>query len=217
MSEILEAISLPTEDIDLLQACVSGDLQRKPKPLSGINRTRLSDRLATRAAQQLFDALFGDRHRVQDANKLRRNQPGYDFIVDDQFRIQVKAGCYVESFGWAHKVGGSGADLDFDFLLGVDLGVMLDGRQGRLASVDIPVKPFPDFYCIPGVAVRNWVELGRRINARGNHLYLYKRPINPKTKEAQRQTLELADYRGRFDLLTEAVLDLAPLEATRRD
>ncbi|MEX1663777.1 hypothetical protein AB4874_19600 [Thioclava sp. 15-R06ZXC-3] len=214
---VLEAVSLPTEELGLLQSCVLGDLLRQPKPLTGVARMRLSDRLATQATHQLLNALLGRVHKVSDANDIRRNQPGYDFIVDDHFRVQVKAGCYVESFGWAHKVGGSGADLDFDFLLGVDLGVMLNGRQGRLARVDIPVKPFPDFYCIPGATVREWVDLGRRVNARGNHIYLYKRPINLETKEAQRQTLELADYLGRFDLLSAAISGAVPLETSHRD
>jgi hypothetical protein len=42
---------------------------------------------------------------------------------------------------------------------------------------------------------------GRRVNGRGAHIYLYKYPLKPGTKEEIGQTRGLADWRGRFDVL----------------
>ncbi|MTH94969.1 hypothetical protein [Roseibium sp. RKSG952] len=171
---------------------------------------KLSDEIGTLAVADLLLPLTNQGHVVEDANNIRMNQPGYDFIVDRSFRIQVKTGTYVESFGWAHKVGGSGADLEFDFLIGVDLGVLLNGNLGRLATKNIPIKDTPDFYLIPGDVVRSWVKQERRVNKRGNHIYYYKRKLNQNTKEAQTQTLELFDYLNNFDLLEKTIRRVLP-------
>ncbi len=161
---------------------------------------RLPDRLATEAANALFSRL-APVCPVQDANHIRRNQPGNDFLADGRIRVQLKGNSFVESIGWAQTPDPAAADLAFDLLLAVDLGVVLDGRVGRLAGQPIPVKPFVDYYLVPGAVVREWVALGRRVNGRGAHIYLYKYPLQPGIKEEIGQTQELADWRGRFAVL----------------
>jgi hypothetical protein len=79
----------------------------------------LSDRLATAAAWALLRQLV-PRHRVVDANSQRRNQPGYDFLIDGRVRVQLKGGTFVESIGWAHTPDPKAADLAFDVLLAVE-------------------------------------------------------------------------------------------------
>lgn len=139
--------------------------------------------------------------RPEDANLRRRNQPGYDFLIDGRIRIQLKGNSFVESIGWAHTPDPAAPDLGFDLLVAADLGVVLDGRVGRLAAKPIPVKPVIDFYLVPGDVVRSWVAQRRRVNARGAHIYLYKYPLTPGTREDQGQTRELAEWQGRFDVL----------------
>ncbi|WP_191059583.1 hypothetical protein [Geminicoccus harenae] len=184
----------------LLESCVHASVLRRPAPIRGHERARLSDRLATEAADALFSQL-APVCPVQDANHIRRNQPGYDFLVDGRIRVQLKGNSFVESIGWAHSPDPAAADLAVDLLLAVDLGVVLDGRVGRLAGKPIPVRPFVDYYLVPGTVVREWVAAGRRVNGRGAHIYLYKYPLQPGTKEEIGQTRELADWRGRFDVL----------------
>ncbi len=83
----------------------------------------------------------------------------------------------------------------YDFLVEGQIGVVLDGRVGRLAGRPIPVKPCVDYYLVPGTLVREWVAMGRRVNGRGAHIYLYKYPLKPGSKEEIGQTRELADWR----------------------
>lgn len=193
----------PEEERRLLEGCVHASVLRRPAPLSPAERVALSDRLATEAAWALLGQLR-PHWRVEDANARRRNQPGYDFLLDGRVRVQLKGGTFVESIGWTHK-GPGRADLDFDVLLAVDLGVTLDGGVGRLANKGIPVKPHADFYVVPGEVVRAWVAEGRRVNARGTHIYMYKYPLRPGTRENLCQTPELAGWRCRFDVLTAAL------------
>jgi hypothetical protein len=149
----------PTEpERALLESCVHASVLRRPPPMPGHERARLSDRPATEAANALLSRL-APICRVKDANHVRRNQPGYDFLVDGRIRVQLKGNGFVESIGWAHSPDLAAADLAFDLLLAVDLGVVLDGRVGRLAAKPIPVKPFVDYYLVPGAVVREWVAM----------------------------------------------------------
>src|SRR3546814_3067438 len=96
-------------------------------------------------------------------------------------------------------------------MLVVDLGVMLDGRVGRLLNKPILVKDFADYYVVPGEIVRDWVRVGRRVNARGSHIYMYKYPLRAGTKEEQCQTRELAKWLNRFDRSEEHTSELQSL------
>lgn len=145
-----------------------------------------------------------------EASPERRLKLTYGALHDTAFRyaftynpwpVRLKGNSFVESIGWAHFPDPNAADLAFDLLLAVDIGVTLDGRIGRLAAKPIPVKPVIDFYLVPGPVVRNWVAEGRRVNRRGAHIYLYKYPLKPGSKEETGQIPELACWRGRFDVL----------------
>ena len=64
------------------------------------------------------------------------------------------------------------------------------------------IKPYVTFYVIPGDVVRAEVELGRRVNKFGAHLYLYKKELRQTTKEYERQWQAMANWRNRFDVIT---------------
>lgn len=196
---------LPEHTRRLLEDCVRASVLGTPSPLAARQRIALSDELATAAAWALLRQLQ-PHHQVIDANHLRRNQPGYDFLIDGRVRLQLKGGTFVESIGWAHTPDPRAADLDFDILLAVDMGVTLDGRVGRLACKPIPVQEAVVYYVVPGDIVRSWVTEGRRINKRGAHIYLYKYPLKKGCKEEYCQTYELATWRNRFDVLKAALV-----------
>ncbi len=63
----------------------------RPRSLPQGGRKRLSESVAMDAVDALLSQLEPE-HRFHDANSVRMNQPGYDFLVDDRVRIQVK-GC----------------------------------------------------------------------------------------------------------------------------
>src|SRR3546814_17803771 len=95
-------VRVPEPERQLLEQCVHASVRRTPAPLTARERIVLSDRLATEAAWALLQQLR-PRYEVEDANVLRRNQPGYDFLIDQRVRVQLKGGTFVESIGWPHS------------------------------------------------------------------------------------------------------------------
>jgi len=186
-------------DLDLLQADVCADVLRQTRLLTPHQRRAMSDRLAIEAALAVLRQLE-PRHSVADANTVRRNQPGFDFLVDGGIKVQVKGATYVEGFGWAVK---SEKALDFDVLIYVDIGVVINGNVGRLSSAAIPVKPYADYYIVPINIVKELLNKRRAINGRGNNLYLWKRLLNPNTAEYRGQAVELLEWLGRFDVIDQ--------------
>lgn len=203
--QIIDPEFAPSEpDRQLLERCVHASVLGKPSPLSAHERRVLSDRIATAAAWALLRQLE-PKHQVIDANQRRRNQPGYDFLVDEHVRLQVKGGTFVESIGWSHSANVDAVDLSFDVMIAVDIGVTLDGRVGRLAEKNLPRKESVDYYVIPVSVVKNWIMKGQHVNKRGAHIYLYKRELRPGSKEEIGQTRELTDWKNRFDAIEAAV------------
>ncbi|QQP91271.1 hypothetical protein IGS68_08725 [Skermanella sp. TT6] len=150
---------------------------------------------------------------VVDADEIRRNMPGYDILVGDRLRVQVKGGTYVDSIGWAHTANRpEAADLNFDIEIAVDIGAILDPRplgRRRDGREDIPMRRYVDFYIIPGDVIRAQVAKGIHVNGRGVHLYLYKRRIRPGTKEHDCQWFGMAEWRNRFDVVENALKALS--------
>ena len=187
--------------IDLLNQAVREDVLKLPSSLARGQRKRLSEQIAIDATMAMLATVCPD-SIVIDANTSHRNVPGYDLLVDGRIRLQVKGGTYVESVGWTHSIRPNAADLDYDVMVFVDAGVMLDARVGRLERFEIPQKSHVEFYVVPNAVVRGWVQGGRHINGKGAHIYAYKRPLTPGTREHDGQTRELFDWRNRFDVIT---------------
>lgn len=168
-------------------------------------RKQLSKRLAMEATMAMLEPLSKSMP-VVDADTIRVNMPGYDILVDGWLRIQVKGGTYVDSIGWAHSPESTdAADLQFDIEVAVDIGCVLNPRPFGMRGdgrENVPVEPRVAFYIIPGDVVRAEVARGRRVNKRGAHLYFYKRELRQSTKEYAGQWREMAEWRGRFDVIT---------------
>jgi hypothetical protein len=196
--------------IDRLNVAVANEISTgKAGVFSRGERHRLSEMLAMDAAMAMLRPV---RRLMTVIDDLRRNMPGYDILVGDRLRIQVKGGTYVDSIGWTHTAGLPEAkDLQLDIEVVVDIGVVLNPRPfgpRRDGRDQIPLQPHVDFYIIPGDVVRAQVATGARVNRAGAHLYLYKQRLRPGTKEHERQWLGLAEWRNRFDVIEVAVRSL---------
>jgi hypothetical protein len=195
--------------LDLLNLAVLQEIRDgKASAFKGHERKKLSGDLAMDATMALL-APARKAMSVVDVNDARRNMPGYDILVADHLRIQVKGGTYVDSVGWAHTAHNpAAADLAFDIEIVVDVGVVLDPRPlGRRndGRDQVPLKPHVDFYIIPGEVVRSQVGRADHINGRGAHLYLYKRTKKAGDQEYRGQWFELPTWRNRFDVLEAAL------------
>jgi hypothetical protein len=173
-----------------------------PRP-SQSELAALSDEIATAALWALLRPYQDAGIPVVDANDWRRNQPGYDFLVDDRVRIQLKSSSYLDCIGWAQKTG---AAMEFDVLVFVDIGITMDkSYYAPLAPHRLPTRPCLDFYVIPQSVVAGWVAAPRYVTRRGVMLYSYARPVQPGTKEAAGQTHEIRSWRDRFDIIDDLV------------
>lgn len=132
---------------------------------------------------------------IEDANLKRRNQPGFDVLIDGSYRVQVKGNTNFQTVQFSHK-SLDGADLDYDLVLVVDIGVTLDGNDASKPLTFAPVKTCADIYAVPNSVVRNWLAEGRCVNKRGNWIHFYKTP-----SRASGQIPELREYLDRPDLI----------------
>jgi hypothetical protein len=126
----------------LLNEAVRADVLGRPSPFMRGERKRLSERLATEATLALL-APIRSSHKVEDANEQRRQMPGYDLVIDQRLRIQVKGGTYVESVGWTQSDSPNAADLEYDVLVLVDLGSCSMGGMADLRSIGSRSKTLP--------------------------------------------------------------------------
>jgi hypothetical protein len=125
----------------------------KPRTLPTRKRTHMVGTIAELVAmERIAIALPGS--RVMNANDVRRNNPGYDLLVDDRVRIQVKGSAWVELIGWSHVSDVKDVGLDYDAVAFVDLGCCIDGRVGRLTHILPAPRTEPDIYIVPVTDVR---------------------------------------------------------------
>jgi hypothetical protein len=186
------------KDLFSLEMNLRSQVETGKTLLSKSERTAISERIAEEAIRVLL-APLGE--RAKDANAKRLNQPGYDFTIDDNIRIQVKGNTFVECVQWSHK-GSSpyDADLEYDVLIAVDIGIVLRKDFGRLKRYNLPKMDTVDFYIVPNEVVRKYLPTARKTKA-GTFLYRYHRPLNINTKEYKNQFFQMSEYKNRFDLL----------------
>jgi hypothetical protein len=164
-----------------LQEGVRCDVLKQGPGLSKAERIRISEQIAEEAVEALLAPLAG---RFVNANTLRMNQPGYDYLVDNTLRLQVKGSSYVETVQFCHKSGDATSlpCLRYDVIIIVDIDVFLESNFGRLAKYEIPVKDTVDFYIVPIDEII--AHLPHAIeNKAGRYVTWWKRPLNPNTKE----------------------------------
>ena len=204
MNRIVDPLYRPPEKLrNALQESVRYDVLKQGSGLSKTERIRISEKIAEEAVEALLASFTG---RVVNANTLRINQPGYDYLVDNNLRLQVKGSSYVETVQFSHKSGDIAflACLGYDVIIIIDIGVTLESNFGRLAKYEIPVKDTVDFYIVPLdeiiVHLPNAIE-----NKAGRYVTWWKRPLNPNTKEYQKQFFKFPEYRNNFRVLDNLI------------
>lgn len=117
----------------VLNAYVAASVNAGPKPIGVPAREELSESVAVEASLATLRQLFPGEH-CTDANLLRANQPGFDILLGNRIRIQVKGSSYVEGVQFFLRPDVDGAHMDFDFLICVDMGVTLEKAMEDLAD-----------------------------------------------------------------------------------
>ena len=163
----------------------------------------VTERIAEEACEALLRQLEAQQHKWVSANAVRRNQRGYDYLVNDKIRVQVKGTDTVEQVGWAHKPDITHPSFDFDVLVFVHVGACLDTSYGKFAKYNWKAQPFVDYYIIPNEIIRQWVGNPRYLNKGRVELYWNRRPYPADSKQHMGQTREILEYRDRFDHLVD--------------
>ena len=183
-----------------LEANLKASMEKTGETLNRIERMKISEKIAEDAVMSLLKPIAG---RFIDANKLKVNQPGYDFLIDDSLRVQVKGNSFVECVQWTHKGNDpSLACLAYDVIVIVDIGVAIKKDFGRLAKYNIETKDTVDFYIIPRDEVLNHLTTCRE-NKMGKVIYWYKRELNQEHKEYKMQYFNLPKYKNNFAILND--------------
>lgn len=193
----------PVKLRNALQSAVRYDVLKQGPGLSRDERIRVSEQIAEEAVEALLAPFTG---KFINANTLRMNQPGYDYLIDNNLRLQVKGSSYVETVQFCHKSGDVAflPCLGYDVIIIVDIGVTMESNFGRLAKYDIPVKDTVDFYIVPIEEVI--AHLPHAIeNKAGRYVTYWKRPLNPNTKEYQKQFFNFPKYRNNFGILDNLI------------
>ena len=181
-----------------LEANLKASIEKTGGTLGKNERMKLSEKIAEDAVKSLLAPIEG---RFIDANKLKVNQPGYDFLIDNSLRVQVKGNTFVECVQWIHKGHDpSLACLGYDVIIIVDIGVTLNKDVGRLSKYNIETKDTVDYYIIPIIDVLNQLNFCIE-NKAGKIICWYKRELNKETIDYKRQFFELPKYLNNFSIL----------------
>ncbi len=193
---------LPNDDLKALQSYCQEELIGIPvakRTLSLQLRTRMLERHGEVAALELLHQHLPGA-KIINANDTRRNQRGYDLLVNDSLRIQVKGRCWVELIDFSVKPFSNEASWESDLWIAVDFGPLIDGRWGRLAG-DNSVAPRHeiDFYIAPTSELRQLVsrKYGKEFNSR-TRLWFGK---IEKYRRSKYHTSELLKYKNAFHYL----------------
>jgi len=163
--------------------------------------TKYVGNVGERCAKALLSERFPSA-TIMDANEVRMNQSGHDFVVSDKGRalVSVKALAHVEGFGWLQ--GSSEKSLAFDIVLHINFGCMLTPK-GRYARFGIPVRQGPEVYIVPRRTVAIWTRDAAYGMRKTRWIYCWNRRPGPKDDAAQRR--ELLEWKDRLDILADAV------------
>ena len=140
-----------------------------------IAQTRLTERrriLDTHAMAYVLGELRARRPGVTvvDANTIKMNNPGYDILVDDRIRIQVKGRCWIEMIDFAVPTLEKAKAWESDFWIAVDFAGLIDGRHGKYATTpEMAPSGRIDPYILPLPFSGRWPKMGSLpLNVRGS-------------------------------------------------
>lgn len=170
-----------------------------------IARTRLMERRRILDTHAMAYALGELRARhpgatVVDANTIKMNNPGYDIMIDDRIRIQVKGRCWIEMIDFAVPTLEKAKAWESDFWIAVDFAGLIDGRHGKYATTpEMAPNGRIDPYILPTAALRKMAEDGFATAKRPRI-----RAIKPGSQYSSRHHMpELFGFRCRWDLIRD--------------
>ncbi len=199
MSLLVNPLYAPTDELKAaLQEEHKSFTIYKKHIIDTASRKKMSERIAEDAVEALFAPI---KWRVVNANILRKNQPGYDYLIDGKVKVQVKGNTWAEMVQFLHKGDDPSLPcLDYDVIIIVDIGAILQSNFGKLEKYNLKASQHVNFYIFSREVVLAQLKYSM-INKAGIYVYYYKYPLNPSTKECQKQFLDFPTYRNRFDIL----------------
>lgn len=198
------------EDLGLLQTALRSKLEKSPAGPSRQGRVNLSARLGEEAALALFSPLAQANVPVIDANTIRRNHPGFDYLLNGHLRVQVKCSTHYNCVQTSFK---SDVQTAFDVLLMVDVGCMLDARFGPHRDRPLVSSAAVEYYVVPQSVVVAFLNSETCIvNGKGRWFYCFRdwvqAEMNP-TRDFKGQYFDLHTWRSRWDVIEDALVRAA--------
>ncbi len=123
------------------------------------HRTALLDQHAMSATEHLL-APMRQAGRLKNAEQeIRRHNPGFDFVIDSWFRIQVKGRSWVEAIDFGAPALSKAAAWQSDLWVMVNFGSLLDGRHGAyFGDEKMAASSEIEWYIAPTTVVRAIAE-----------------------------------------------------------
>lgn len=188
---------VPQDDRDFLEAYCRDDLTR-----TSISRERQTQRrqLLNRHAMAFTLEELRARHpgsTVVDANTIKMNNPGYDILIDDRIRIQVKGRCWKEMIDFAIPALEKEKAWQSDFWIAVDFAGLINGCFGRYANTtEMAPNGQIDPYTLPTAFLRKIAEDGFATSKRPRI-----RAIKPGSQYSKRHHMpELFRFKGNWSI-----------------
>lgn len=191
---------VPSTDLEFLTVyCRDNVFGRKIEKPRQAARRKLLDSHAMAYALSKFAALYPG-HTFIDANIARPNNPGFDILMDESIRIQVKGRCWKEMIDFAVPSLSSRKGWESDIWVCVDFAGLIDARFGKYEDVqEMAPTGEIDMYVAPTHHLRKLTE---------QHLSHQKRPrllaLKPGARASRKTSMpKLLKYKNQFGILEE--------------
>jgi hypothetical protein len=181
-----------------------------PKTVPPRARSSVSAQIAVEAVELLLAPLRTS-YEVTDMEKVRRNFPGYDFLIHQRgtvaspdpaqnhgLRVQVKGSLHPDWIGFPHGKGRTAA-REYDVVILVDGGLSVTARLAHFSRY--PVTTAVDLYVLPREIVHRQVDHASQGHRQLQYLSYYRPPLRPPAKDVAFNFNDLPGYRNRFDLI----------------
>tara|TARA_R100001163_G_C5065368_1_gene203304 strand:+ start:2439 stop:3128 length:690 start_codon:yes stop_codon:yes gene_type:complete len=202
---MVEFYVLPDDARLALQGYCREELEGVPasdRSLPTVQRRRLLEQHGELAVEHLVRQLRPD-VTFQNANEVRRNQPGYDYVMDNRVRVQVKGRCWVQMVDFQAKPLSALRYWESDLFILANFAPLIDGRWGKHRREDeLAPKANMDFYIAPTNEIMDLVQ--RRYGSDSDtRIRLFLGTCSEK-RRSRHHCPELAVYRNAWHHLIEA-------------